>query len=331
MTTTLTKSERSQELVVRDIVAELVAKMPRLVDLDAATLKRVAGRVIEDEVKAQMKSAVDLDRVDYAGDRKKFLAMAKSPRTRDLYDRALSRLEAWCKVQGFSPVELDPARADDWIMSERSATCRDGTARAASSVRLYVSGCSAFWTFLERRYNHLRGKNPFRGTRARPPAKPKKTLAVPSDAEITRLIEAARKPTLRAAIVCMASMGLRVGALETFTVNGARWTAHSKGKDHRGAVPDEARKAIEAAGLSLRAPFAGTTSILIAKSFAYLTGKLHAAGAIRARYSVHDLRHAFAVRKQRETKDVYAVKQALGHSSVSVTEGYLRSLEAVNE
>jgi integrase len=54
--------------------------------------------------------------------------------------------------------------------------------------------------------------------------------------------------------------------------------------------------------------------------------KLYGQGRLRERYSVHDLRHAFAVRLYQATGDVYRVEKALGHSSVAVTEGYLRSL-----
>jgi len=40
----------------------------------------------------------------------------------------------------------------------------------------------------------------------------------------------------------------------------------------------------------------------------------------------HDLRHAFAVRLYGRSRDVYAVKTALFHANVAVTETYLRSL-----
>lgn len=63
-----------------------------------------------------------------------------------------------------------------------------------------------------------------------------------------------------------------------------------------------------------------------AKAFKYLARKLHAAGEIRARYSVHDLRHAFAVRLYQATHDVYQVEKALGHANVAVTETYLWSI-----
>ena len=78
--------------------------------------------------------------------------------------------------------------------------------------------------------------------------------------------------------------------------------------------------------MSLRAPFDGLKASKVADRFPYLLAKLHDEGRVRARYSVHDLRHAFAVRPYTERKDIYAVEKALRHASVGVTGGYLRSL-----
>jgi integrase len=64
-------------------------------------------------------------------------------------------------------------------------------------------------------------------------------------------------------------------------------------------------------------------------STATYRAKLHAAGKLRERYSVHDLRHAFAVRLYEATHDVHQVEKALGHATVAVTETYLRSLGLV--
>jgi integrase len=57
----------------------------------------------------------------------------------------------------------------------------------------------------------------------------------------------------------------------------------------------------------------------------------HGAGKIQARYSVHDLRHAFVVRLYPATHDVSQVEKALGHANVAVTETFLRSLGVVGE
>ena len=50
------------------------------------------------------------------------------------------------------------------------------------------------------------------------------------------------------------------------------------------------------------------------------------------KYHLHCLRHTFAVRRYLQTRDIYLVKQELGHSSVVTTEIYakfsLRQLEA---
>jgi hypothetical protein len=72
---------------------------------------------------------------------------------------------------------------------------------------------------------------------------------------------------------------------------GARWTTTTKGKEQKGTVPQKAREAIERTSLSLRALLKDSNADRIAKAFEYLAEKLHAAGKIKARYSVHDLRH----------------------------------------
>jgi integrase len=54
--------------------------------------------------------------------------------------------------------------------------------------------------------------------------------------------------------------------------------------------------------------------------------RLHGEGKIKALYSVHDLRHAFAKALYLKTRDIYKVSRALYHATVDVTARYLRSL-----
>lgn len=42
--------------------------------------------------------------------------------------------------------------------------------------------------------------------------------------------------------------------------------------------------------------------------------------------SIHLFRHTFAKNFYMQTKDVYTLCQVLGHSNISVTEGYLKDL-----
>ena len=139
-------------------------------------------------------------------------------------------------------------------------------------------------------------------------------------------MEDAAEGWLKAAIVLMSQAGLRAGALPSLSISGDRYTCTTKGKEQRGKVPQEAREAIQKAGLSLRSPFQDKAVHQIEDGFRYLTKKLHASGQIAARYSCHDLRHAFAVQVYNATHDVYQVEKALGHANVGVTETYLRSL-----
>jgi site-specific recombinase XerD len=301
-------------------VAKRIKDKPKLRDLTPEQLEQLARVVVVESLKDDLRREADLAGIDYQAERKRFLERASrtgSAHTLRAYRAALGHLETWCSAQAISPLELTPARADDWINAEKAS------GGSPATVQLRVAAASAFWTFLERRHSDLR--NPFRGTRERPRRKPKRALAVPSDAEV-RILEAAAEPELAAAIVMMGQGGLRVGALPGLSITGARWSSTTKGKEQSGKVPEEAREAIEKAKLPLRSPFAGLSAAAIADRFRRLAIKLHTADKLQARYSVHDLRHAFAVRLYLATHDVYQVEKALGHANVAVTETYLRSL-----
>jgi integrase len=321
MSGALTDKDRAErQLRAKELVSKLAHGLPEFAELDPASQEKVARVLAFEEMKGKLKHAVDLERIDYSAERARFIERASrtgSKRTRSLYAAALARLEAWCAPRGLSPLELAPALADDWISDLKRL------GRSPATVRLDVSGASAFWTWLERRHPQLR--NPFRGTRERPALRMVRKLETPNTQEIEAMMSEA-DPLLRSAIAVMAHVGLRVGALPGLSIHGERFTTITKGKEQGGRMPEEARGEIERAGLSLRSPFAATTAPRIAARFVYLVGKLYARGRLRARYSVHDLRHFFATRFYEETKDIYRLEKALGHATIGVTEAYLRSL-----
>ena len=305
---------------VKAVAKKIATESPKLVDLPEEDLEKLARAVVAEGLKDELRKAADLEKVDYKGEREKFVSRASrtgSQRTKQLYSDALDKLDAWCKKQGIATLELTPALADDWIESLKAE------GKAASTIRLLVAAGSSFWTWLERRHTELR--NPFRGTRARPLNKPKRKLEIPTDGEI-RIIENAADGWFKAAIVMMSLVGLRAGALPSLSISGDRYTCTTKGKEQRGKVPEEAREAILKAGLSLRSPFKDKAVHEIEDRFRYLTKKLRASGQIASRYSCHDLRHFFAIQIYESTHDVYQVEKALGHANVGVTENYLRSL-----
>jgi site-specific recombinase XerD len=321
MNRAITKGIKERGAALIKAMARRIAEdSPKLADLDEAELEKLARVVVAESLRDDLKREADLARVPYIEEKQRFLGRSSrtgSAHTLKAYRAALHRLEIWCAPQGLSPLELSPAQADDWIEAEKAQ------GRSSSSVRLAVAGASAFYAWLERR--HPKMKNPLRGSRARPLIEPRRCLAVPSEEEIQEL-QIAAAPVLRAAIAVMSEAGLRVGALPALAIYGERFKTITKGKEQAGLMPEEARRAIERAGLALRAPFTGLTAQQIADRFRYLSKRLKEAGKIQERYSVHDLRHAFAVKRYQQTHDVYAVEKALGHANVAVTEHYLRSL-----
>ena len=131
---------------------------------------------------------------------------------------------------------------------------------------------------------------------------------------------------LRAAVAAMAYRGFRVGALPGLVVHNRRFTTASKGKAWQGELPPRVVRALAPLGVR---PFAGLNHRSIANAFKRLTKRMAAEGAIAHAYSVHDLRHHFAIQEYRKDKDIYRVCKLLNHSDVKTTMVYLQSLGAM--
>ncbi len=80
-----------------------------------------------------------------------------------------------------------------------------------------------------------------------------------------------------------------------------------------------------------REPFKGIARSSVQGAIWRLTREMKARGVIRAVYGCHDFRHYFGVKLYQETRDIYAVKQAMDHSSVAATETYLAGLGALEK
>ncbi|MGA2976121.1 MAG: site-specific integrase [Spirochaetia bacterium] len=165
--------------------------------------------MVTETLKDDLRRVADLERILYEKERETFLqrvGRTGSEHTRTTCRSALDRLDEWCKRQGISILELTPARADDWIESLKAE------GQAPSNIALMVAAALSFWTWSERRNVELR--NPFRGTRSRPAKKARRTLEVPTDAEV-RLIEQAADGWLWAAIALISQTGLSLRSLFT--------------------------------------------------------------------------------------------------------------------
>lgn len=302
---------------VQEVARRIAFQSPALADLTPEQLEQIARAVVLGKLTEDLKKQASLARIDYPAEKKTFLEQAgkvKSLHTLRAYASALDRMEAWGKKAGVSILEMKAREADDFAYSLQTE------GRAAASIRRDLAAASSFFTFLERRFDEIR--NPFRGSKARPEKRAKKETEIPGSGDLKKIL-GTLDPTMKAAVLCMASRGLRVGALPSLKIQGERFTARSKGKDISGELPREVLEALEASGLDSRRPFAGLKETQIADRFRY-----HAREA-GFPFSVHDLRHFFAVKEYKKDRDIYRLKTLLGHASIQVTENYLKSLEII--
>jgi site-specific recombinase XerC len=305
-------------------IALLIAReAPTLATLNREQLEQIARMVIAQRLTRQLDAAVTLAGVSWAKERETFLGDTKSPHTRRAYAAALDRLEAWTAREGVDPLALTAAAADNFIRALKAE------GRAPATTRRDIAAASAFYTFMER--YHAAVKNPFRGTRIRPPNENQKEVVVPTAKEYNA-IAAALPPIERAIVTALALRGLRAGALPTLEKKGERYHGKSKGKTLKEGetdgvtLPTKAIEAIAAAGLNVKKPFAWTSANAIERRVNYRIGKLYHAGKIRAAFSCHDFRHLFAVTEYRKDRDILRVSRLLNHANIAITQKYLRSI-----
>jgi integrase len=327
----------------------LCEKAPTLADLSSEQLKAVAQVVMTQDLVEELRVKKNLAGIDWMKERTRFLEDARSPQTRRAYRAALDHLETWAKRQRLDLLTLTASQADQFIRDLKAGhipapvrsrgkngnprgqrPLAEGSSPSAATSRLDISAVSAFYSRLER--YHAQMRNPFRGTRIRPPCENKKETVIPTEADYETIV-AAVPLMARALIKTLALRGLRAGALLTLTRSAGRYYGVSKGKkltegEAEGILlPREALLAIEKAGLDLRKPFASFKTDALEKRVTYWTGKIFREGVIKAPYSCHDFRHFFAVREYQKDKDIFRVSRLLNHADVSITQRYLRSLK----
>ena len=276
-----------------------------------------------------MKEEQLIKQIDYETEKENFFkqcSKTKSSHTKRQYKNGLKRLEEYCRMNNKNILFIKAREADDFITEVNSSKLSN------LSIRALVSSCSSFFSFLERRYPFI--KNPFRGTKTRPPVKNKKRLEVPSKKEIELIIKDISDPLIKAAVIFIMECGVRVGALPKLEIrnnptgtHSCKYYSYSKGKEISGKVTDKVIKLIKQNNLSLNCPFKNKSSEVIRNIFYRSSKRLYNQGKIKAAYSIHDIRHYFAVTLYKQTKDIELIRQALNHSSIAITGIYLKSLE----
>ncbi|MHC4720092.1 MAG: tyrosine-type recombinase/integrase [Planctomycetota bacterium] len=337
---------RNGETVEIDSMIEALERTP-----DRAELLQALKGLRADKVKKALGETVRAAQFDLTTVFNEYLADGeKSKRTVETYERECGRFFGYLDRTGTHT--LQATRADINRFKEyrlkRSAT---------NSVRLALASCSSFYKYLEAEEYITR--SPFANIKYPPKeykkaVKPDQGKPVPvmNDEEYTTIFAELKRralapvtPGARASEVnrrdsahrllpiihFMGTYGLRIGDVLTVRMeDGDRFSVRAKGGKVRGFdLKPQTRELLH--GIVGRWPFKGIGKSTVQGAIRKLTGDLAENGRIRHRYSAHDMRHYFAVRLYQETHDVYAVKEALGHSTTTVTEVYLAGLGASEE
>jgi site-specific recombinase XerD len=282
----------------------------------------------------QEKDAIKAGMVDIEKHVSQWLETKTSPRTRDSYAREINRFLSFLAERGVQAILCTAETVDEYIIHLQKDY-------AKNSIRQKISICSSFFSTLER-YGKIQS-NPFRGSpiprrvykKAGSPVMNKEELNIIID-EFSRK---AREPGDKASIInsresagrilhvihYLHTYGLRVGAIPSVELKGEYFTVIEKGNKARSII---LKGRYHDYVSSEKKPFAGPgyKPGTIQHAISRVTKKLHAAGKIRHPYSCHDFRHYFAAKLYQETRDVLAVKDALGHSSLAITDVYLQGL-----
>lgn len=269
-----------------------------------------------------MKEEQLIKQIDYETEKENFFkqcSKTKSNHTKRQYKNGLNKLEEYCSMNNKNILFIKAREADDFITEVNSSELSN------LSIRALVSSCSSFFSFLERRYPFI--KNPFRGTKTRPPVKNKKRLEVPTKKEIELIIKDISDPLIKMAIIFIMECGVRVGALPKLEIRNNKYYSYSKGKEISWKVTDKVIKELKKNNLIFNAPFKNKSSEVIRNIFYRSSKRLYVQGKIKAAYSIHDIRHYFAVTLYKQTRDIELIRKALNHSNIAITGLYLRSLE----
>ncbi len=181
------------------------------------------------------------------------------------------------------------------------------------------------------------------------PKREQKVLQTLNAQQIDRLMRVAEKVRDKAVVAILIDTGLRANELCTLTLDNVHFSANDawllvKGKRAKWrevGLGSKARQLLHryiyrerplATHKDERCVFLGRQGPLtpsgldqIIYSLRDLAGRDHFAGV---RVSAHTFRHSFAVAYLTNGGDVYKLSRLLGHTSVSVTEHYLRAFSA---
>ena len=294
----------------------------------AAFIARLASVAKERELVDTFQKQAKLASIDWQTQKSDFITYdskggKRGASTKRLYTKAFETYEAYCAAKDIKPQEITRGGVKEYV--------RELVARklSAATIKVYTAALRAFFSYIADDDSGI--ENPF--TRVKTPGKQSVRACVyPSQSDVAQIISylKAHEETGKLAKIAslMAFDGFRIGAFESMDISD-KGTARgvSKGKAYEKRLSKESLEALD--GLRGKGVFSEWKSAKAQSLFNYHISKMYDAGLISTRFSCHDFRHHYAVKLYKETKDIIAVQVALNHSSVTITETYLKELKLI--
>lgn len=266
-------------------------------------------------------------------------ANGRSPHTIGQYRRHVRSFSRWASEVGHSGRVGEVGHEDvaRFLSSEEALQCPDGRAKKASSTNALRTSLRTFFRFV--RTAGYAETNPARLLRlARCQGPPPRSLSENERLRLMSALEQARGPAAdrdHALIHLLLATGIRIGsclALDVADVDleaGELLLRATKGGGQERVFLGQAIQAQLRRHLENLRPgplFRGTRGGRLSTRHVQrrLAFWLERAGIGRA-LSLHSLRHTFAMDLYQRTRDVFLVKEALGHKSIVSTLVYVRS------
>ncbi len=305
---------------------QAIAKRMKNINLDTFNenqLDTLEKLLYLDKAKEKLSSAIDKQNFDYESRKELFLKSFPAENTRKIYAKAFSILENYLKENGLTVLDMTAENTDRFILSLETLPGKP----SQGTKRLYISALSSFFSRLER-YG-LISRNNFHGSKL-PKPKRGRDIKIMTDDNFNKIMNTFTPGTGRGIskrtpetmdkwkviFELLRETGLRISAVKTLKISEKGLiTYYSKGKEGRAVITAELSRKLK--GINL----AEITEASIQK--ALQTACKRAGIPV---FNPHSIRHLYASDYYKKTKDIYGLKQRLNHSSISVTENYLKTL-----
>ncbi|GHV12835.1 hypothetical protein FACS189491_06630 [Spirochaetia bacterium] len=336
---------------MNDIVKYANGRMGRPVVKDANWWDAVEVKANLDLDSQKRARAIELEKIDFEEELNHWLNMQVET-TRKTYSQKIGLFGGWLKANDIDPRFIDRAGAEEfalWLKGECLRRCFSN-----NWYEIGIKAVRSLYTHLQENVGEgLLFKNHFLKLKIKmaPKSTPNKRAA--TDKEVQTLIRET-DPKTSLAIVIMAGMGLRIGAMEclAFKDNGdGTWDYHtvSKGKEISGPVPT--KLALQIRDI-MREGFTGGgrlgevqkgkknwTEGKVFNTWGYYDTERakHQIMKVKREHGFnfgslcHSLRHYSAIKLYKETNDIMAVKDLLNHTQIETTMGYLKRADSLRK